>query len=45
MTQRKERFLTAQAFRFAGAKRKEKAPACSVRNDGRLERGRGKHDQ
>jgi hypothetical protein len=29
-----ERFLTAQADRFAGAKRKEKASACSVRNDG-----------
>ena len=28
-----ERFLTAQADRFAGAKRKEKASACSVRND------------
>ncbi len=30
-----ERFLSAQADRFAGAKRKEKASACSVRNDGR----------
>jgi hypothetical protein len=28
-----ERFLTAQADRFAGAKRKENASACSVRND------------
>jgi len=41
----KERFLTAQANRFAGTKRKEKASACSVRNDGgglsrqRYERG------
>ena len=30
---KQERFLTAQADRFAGAKRKEKASACSVRND------------
>ena len=29
-----ERFLSAQADHFAGAKWKEKAPACSVRNDG-----------
>lgn len=28
-----ERFLTAQADHFAGAKREENAPACSVRND------------
>ena len=31
---REERFLTAQADHFAGAKWKEKASACSVRNDG-----------
>ena len=30
---REERFLSAQADRFAGAKREEKASACSVRND------------
>jgi len=29
-----ERFLTAQADRFAGANREEKASACSVWNDG-----------
>ena len=29
-----ERFLSAQADHFAGAKWKEKASACSVRNDG-----------
>jgi hypothetical protein len=29
----KERFLSAQADPFAGAKGKEKASACSVRND------------
>jgi len=29
-----ERFLSPQADHFAGAKWKEKAPACSVRNDG-----------
>jgi hypothetical protein len=28
-----ERFLSAQADRFAGAKREEKASACFVRND------------
>jgi hypothetical protein len=31
-----ERFLTAQADHFAGAKWKEKASACSARNDGWL---------
>src|SRR5438445_572349 len=31
---REERFLSTQADRFAGAKREEKASACSVRNDG-----------
>src|SRR6266446_6502013 len=30
-----ERFLSAQADRLAGASRKEKASACSVRNDRR----------
>jgi hypothetical protein len=29
-----ERFLSAQADTFAGANVKEKASACSVRNDG-----------
>jgi len=29
-----ERFLAAQADRFAGAKREEKASSCSARNDG-----------
>jgi hypothetical protein len=29
-----ERFLSAQADHFAGAKWKEKASACSVGNDG-----------
>jgi hypothetical protein len=29
-----ERFLSAQADHFAGAKWKEKTSACSVRNDG-----------
>jgi hypothetical protein len=29
-----ERFLSAQADRFAGANAEEKASACSVRNDG-----------
>jgi len=31
---RAERFLSTQADHFAGAKWKEKASACSVRNDG-----------
>jgi hypothetical protein len=31
-----ERFLSAQADTFAGANVKEKASACSVRNDGGL---------
>jgi hypothetical protein len=30
---REERFLTAQADHFTGVKWKEKASACSVRND------------
>ena len=33
-TKEEERFLTAQADTFAGANVKEKASACSVRNDG-----------
>src|SRR2546429_8038844 len=39
---REERFLSAQADRFAGAKRKEKASACAVRNDvwGKAREGR-----
>jgi hypothetical protein len=31
---REKRFLSAKADGFAGAKREEKASACSVRNDG-----------
>ena len=31
---RAERFLSAQADRFAGTNREEKTSACSVRNDG-----------
>ena len=38
---REEGFLSAQADRFAGAKREEKASACSARNDTRGERRMG----
>jgi len=36
---RRRRFLSTQADRFAGAKREEKASACTVRNDVHGERG------
>jgi hypothetical protein len=39
---RAERFLSTQADHLAGARWKEKASACSVRNDGG---GRGRGDQ
>jgi len=43
-SKREERFLSAQADHFTGVKWKEKASACSVRNDGQAGGSSGEGD-